>query len=235
MEFTIDLNDATLDMAAAIVDDLERVRIANSNRIRIMVSSDPDEDGVVRGWGMPTDHPNVVLLRDMVEALGELEKKAVTQLEKSMKNHPLGKWVGAQLGIGYKQAARLISSIGDPYINANTGQPRTVSQLWSYCGFAVIEGNAVRRKKGIKSNWNANAKMRTFLITLSCIKQLKSPYRAIYDARRLRTSETHPDWTLGHSHNDALRVMGKSILRELWIESRRLHMEAVGELETGAI
>jgi len=228
----IDLNDATLDMAAAIVDDLERVRVANSNRVRIMVSTDPDEDGIVRGWGMPLDHPNVELLRSMVTALGELEKKAISQLEKSMKAHPMGKWVGTQLGIGYKQSARLISAIGDPYINANTGLPRTVSQLWSYCGFNVVDGSAVRRQKGVKSNWNANAKMRTFLIALSCIKQLKSPYRKIYDERRLRTKETHPDWTLGHQHNDALRVMGKELLKQMWIEARRLHEGEVNDVET---
>lgn len=43
-----------------------------------------------------------------------------------------------------------------------------------------------------------------------------APYRIVYDRRRARTAETHPDWTKAHSHNDALRVMTKAFIRDLW-------------------
>lgn len=46
----------------------------------------------------------------------------------------------------------------------------------------------------------------------------QGPYRAIYDRRRERTAETNPDWTKAHSHMDALRVMTKYLLRDLWQE-----------------
>ncbi len=140
-----------------------------------------------------------------------------------MKSHPMGQWVNSQVGIGFKQAARLLSALGDPYINANTEKPRTVAQLWAYCGFHVVDGSAARRQKGVKLNWNTKAKMRVFLVANSCLKHRHSPFRKIYDERRLHTSMTHPDWTLGHSHNDAIRVMGKEILKAIWIEARRLH------------
>jgi hypothetical protein len=51
---------------------------------------------------------------------------------------------------------------------------------------------------------------------------MKSPYRIIYDKRRDHTEVTHPEWTLGHSHNDALRVVGKEILKDLWVEAKRV-------------
>lgn len=41
-------------------------------------------------------------------------------------------------------------------------------------------------------------------------------YRATYDQRRAHTATTHPEWTDGHSHNDALRIVGKHILADLW-------------------
>jgi hypothetical protein len=41
-------------------------------------------------------------------------------------------------------------------------------------------------------------------------------YRAVYETRRAHTGETQPDWTAGHSHNDALRIVGKHILADLW-------------------
>ena len=43
-----------------------------------------------------------------------------------------------------------------------------------------------------------------------------APYRAIYDARRAHTAETHADWTKAHSHNDALRIMTKELIKHLW-------------------
>lgn len=51
-----------------------------------------------------------------------------------------------------------------------------------------------------------------------------SPYRVIYDARRAHTAVTHPDWPDGHSHNDALRIASKAILRDLWRAARDWHL-----------
>lgn len=85
-------------------------------------------------------------------------------------------------------------------------------------------GVAPKRRKGQRANWSTDAGMRAHLIAESCIKQMdRSPYRATYDARRARTDETHPEWTAGHSHNDALRVTAKAILRDLWREAKRIH------------
>jgi len=82
---------------------------------------------------------------------------------------------------------------------------------------------AARRQKGVKANWSTDAKTRAYLIATSCIKQTGTEYRAVYDQRREHTAETHPDWTPGHSHNDALRILSKRILRDLWRAARDYH------------
>lgn len=39
----------------------------------------------------------------------------------------------------------------------------------------------------------------------------------VYARRRAHTAITHPDWTLGHSRSDALRVMVKDYIKHLWV------------------
>jgi len=50
-----------------------------------------------------------------------------------------------------------------------------------------------------------------------------SPYRVVYDTRRAHTAVTHPEWTDGHSHNDALRIAAKEVLKDLWRAARDYH------------
>jgi hypothetical protein len=63
---------------------------------------------------------------------------------------------------------------------------------------------------------NPRAKMIVHLLAESVIKQSNVDYRLVYDTRRGLTEASHPDWTKGHSHNDALHIVGKEILRDLW-------------------
>lgn len=273
------LLDPALCLAADVVDDLERVRIANENRLRQLTRTEVDADGGERGFGLPLNHPDVARLAAMVAALKQLEHDAVLELQRKMRKHPLGVWVAGQRGVGEKQGARLLAAIGDPYINSAKDAPRTVSALWAYCGLHVLPGGhqwsdahsgnaagaqhrdtdhthrsnqiqavgvAAKRRKGERANWSGKAKMRAYLIAESCIKQLDpqcrgghpvaatqtgvavpacacSPYRVVYDERRGHTAVTHPEWTDGHSHNDALRVASKAILRDLWRAARDWH------------
>jgi hypothetical protein len=102
-------------------------------------------------------------------------------------------------------------------------------------------GVAPKRQRGQRSNWSATAKMRVFLIAESCIKQAKSPYRPVYDEGRTRYADAVHDLpcvrcgpggspaqpgsplSAGHQHARAMRLVMKEILRDLWIEARRLH------------
>lgn len=234
-------NDFLLYQFATLLDDIEGLRKAQSNRYRILTTSEPDEDGVVRGFGLGENNRSVGIIRYLNEDLEGIEEDIIKELQKIMKAHPLGPWVKAQKGIGEKQAARLLAAIGDPYwveeaefedeegnVTVRPGGPRTVSQLWAYAGLHVDRSSnaAIRRKKGVQSNWKTEIKTRAYLVATSCIKT-KGRYREVYDNRRERTAVTHPDWTLGHSHNDALRIVSKAILKDMWMEAKRLHEENI--------
>ncbi len=240
------LFDPTIATLAALLDDIEGNRKAHANRVRILTADEPDEDGVIRGFGLDESHPAVGILSGLGEQLAALEHQTILALQRAMRQHPLAPWQKQAKGVGEKQLARLLASIGDPYLRTmpdGTEQPRTVSQLWAYCGLHNIPSGqqtpiaeasapgshtAAKRAKGVKTNWSTDAKTRAYLIATSIVKQTSSPYRATYDARREHTAETHPDWTAGHSHNDALRIVSKAILRDLWRAARTYH---TGETE----
>jgi hypothetical protein len=284
----------TLQIAAQVLDDLEQVRIAQENRLRSLTATGPDSDGAIRGLGYAETDPEVLAIAATVAGLATLEHQSTLQLQRILRKHPLGAWVKATTGIGLKQGARLLASIGDPYWNNLHNRPRTVSQLWAYAGYHVLTsgqstrgaqlttaagalsptshivigaqqtdadggassghpdqimsdaqtrtvGVAAKRRKGVKSNWSGDAKMRAYLCAEACIKVLRcpkqdsakwvkhpevctcSPYRVTYDERRMHTDITHPKWSNGHSHNDGLRIAAKAILRDLWIAARDLH------------
>jgi len=257
-----------VQLAAEVLDDLERVRMANGARYGALTGFTPagkpwrdDKDGDTRTAGMSPDHPDARRFLGIFEGLGALEKEAVKGLEKAMAAHPLGPWVKAQKGLGLKQAGRLLAALGDPYwrptlialdeneveVSRREQGPRTVSALWAYAGEHVIDGAAARRRKGVRSNWSTNAKTRAWLCAESCVKQLVkpcavitvddvtggqhveecacSPFRVVYDLRRTYTTRNRPDWTEAHRHVDAMRITAKEILKCLWREARRLHLE----------
>lgn len=161
----------------------------------------------------------------------------------------------ASIGDPYWRPALEYLDDDDKVIDSKEEGPRTVSALWAYAGEHVIDGAAARRKKGVRSNWSTNAKTRAWLCAESCVKQLGadckrggaatlgedtstaappihltegckcSPFRVAYDLRKARTTANRPDWTDGHRHVDAMRISAKTILKHVWREARRLHLE----------
>jgi len=121
---------------------------------------------------------------------------------------------------------------------------RSLRQLWSYCG----HGAPLRRRKGMTQDdalalGSPQLKMLVHLLAEATIKCGPQPgidphaipvpagstalpseqpdrfrYRIIYDTRRATTTDR--DWTPGHSHADALRIVGKEILRDLWTAAK---------------
>ncbi|WP_280389869.1 hypothetical protein [Nocardia wallacei] len=133
------LRDPVLGVLADVVDDLESVRIANANRVRQLTRTATDKDGEERGFGLTLDHPEVAKLALTVKALESAEHDAILNLKRALRKHPLSVFQKAHKGIGEKQLARLLAVIGDPYWNDLHERPRTVSELWAYCGFHVIK------------------------------------------------------------------------------------------------
>lgn len=129
---------ALLALAADTLDDLERARMAAKSRFRHMTRDEVDKDGGVRDLGLSTDVPEVLALAALVDGLTNLEHQAELALKRSLRQHPLGPWVKVTLGVGEKQGARLLAAIGDPYWNTLHNRPRTVSELWAFCGYHVL-------------------------------------------------------------------------------------------------
>lgn len=241
------LSDPLLALSADVLDDAEQTRIAQENRYRQLTRDEQDSDGQTRGFGLDNTDPDVANLGAVVDMYVNLEKQAAKNLEKRLKAHPLSKWVKAQKGIGDKQAARLLAVIGNPYINESTGEIRTISQLWSYCG----HGDPSRKKrKGMTQAelfalGNPVAKSRLWLIATACLKA-QGEYADVYYNRKDETAgrlhnrecvrcgpsgkpaQPGDPWSDAHRHADALRIMGKEILRDLWCEAKRIHEKEGG-------
>lgn len=262
------LNDPMLGQMAATVDDLEGQLNAAENRLRIFLNAKPDEDGISRGFGLSADHPSVIAQAAVVDLIKEAEKKAIKNLEKAIKGHPIGPWIAEQKGLGYKTMARLIAEIGDPYwmtrhvpdpdnperLIVVEDRPRTVSELWAYCGLHVQHGSSVRRAKGEQANWRGMAKVRAYNCLDPIIKLKNNPGKyttLFFDEKDRLTGRTYGEgyWgrkikgqvidsetviPAGHVMAMAKRRVMKEILKDLWIESKRLHELSVPSLASAA-
>lgn len=245
-------NMVSIGLCAETLDDVEQARKAASNRLGALTR--PVDN---MGFGLDEENPIVAAQASLLVGVVDLEKRITKDLEKMVKNHPLGPWITTQKGVGYKQAGRLLARTGDPYWHSGhfaTGEidkageqvmkaydrPRTVSELWSYCGYGVRNGEAPRHRKGVQGNWNDTARMRAWNIAGSCLKA-QGHYADVYYATREHYAETvhsidcvrcgpsgkpalaGSPLSDGHKHARALRKVSKEFLKDLWLESKRLH------------
>ena len=207
-----------LRIFAEVFEDVQKQRIATTNRA--------ERGGIDPAFLEPT-----------LARLEDAEKEAAKVMRACYRDTvPAGvrQWQADTLGIGEHLVARLLGTIGHPvetivYEWGGEGSDRelvevgpmvrTVSQLWSYCG----HGDAARKRaKGMSAAQaaglgNPRAKMLVHLLAESCMKQRRSPYRAMYDEARMAYEAR--EWTDLHRHNAALRKTGKAILKDLWIEA----------------
>jgi hypothetical protein len=246
-----DTATAYLRLAADSVDDIEKLRIAAENRLSALTRTEEDKDGLVRGQGLSVLQPERIRAEMMLASIKALEHEAVLDLQRAVRKHPVYPWLKRSKGVGEKQGARLLASIGDPYWNSLHNRPRTVSELWAYCGYSVIDGAAQRRQKGQQSNWSSEAKMRAFLIAESCVKA-GGQYREVYDAARTQYKDAihskdcvrcGPSGTpakagtplsAGHQHARALRAIAKRVLQDIWIEARTVHEQTSDSEQAGS-
>lgn len=113
----------------------------------------------------------------------------------------------------YCQQIQALSSTGLGIIVAVSGDLNCYSnpaKLWSWwaCG---VDDDGTRQSIGAK--WR---KGMLFGHICQPLQKQGDGYKRFYYARRARTSETHPDWSKGHQHNDSMIVMGKKLLKYVW-------------------
>lgn len=143
------------------------------------------------------------------ESLVEMETSIKREMDYVIKDHPAWPWLAGVRGIGPTLATKMLGLIGD------VGKFPTVSKLWRFAGYAVIEGSREYHKKGEKAHYSTRLKTVLYLVGDSFIKS-NSPYRAIYDGAKEHYHSTHPEWTKGHVHLASKRKMVKLFLSHLW-------------------
>ncbi len=125
-------------------------------------------------------------------------------------------------GIGPVLSANLIKNFG--YCE----KFEYVSSLWRYCGLAVINGVAEKRKKGEKLSYSPRLKTLAWKIGDSFIKQNTPLYRGIYDKEKAKQEAKMDPEKEGcprnkmHCHLRAMRKMVKIFLQHYWVASREL-------------
>ena len=250
------IDDPMLFTLAQTLQDYETLRIAEEHRLRIfsMPSDVPDEDGVCRGFGYAEDSNEVQVVKGLIDPLKDLEHRTVLSLQKRMRVNPIWPYFKDVKGVGEKTLARLMACIGDPYLRPlddGSYTSRTVSQLWAYCGMHTMPNKdgeiiAAKRMKGVQANWNTEAKTRLFLLSQNLLRQgirkdkdgnqfAVTPYGQLYLDRRAHTAVTHPEWNPGHGLNDALRIMGKELLKQLWRAAREIHTGIPMDVDTSKV
>lgn len=210
----------TIKTLGNLLDDLERVRIMNGNRIAAL---ERDFGASLPALGLVQDH------------LAAVEHEAELEIKRVWRKHPLREWATAYPGVGEKLIARLIAEIGDP------GERPNVAKLWAYCG---LGDPARKRKSGMTQEeafklGNPKAKKLCWLIGESFVKVNRGPGREHYDAMRAKYADRVHEaacircgpsgkpalpgspWSLKHQHEAAKRYAVKQFLKDLWVASRQ--------------
>jgi len=102
-DYTPDRSLETIRTLGRLLDDLERVRIMNGNRI----------GALERSFGESLPH-----LVGIHEPIAQAEHLAELELVRTWRRHPLAPWAKEVRGLGEKSAARLIAEIGDPSVGS---------------------------------------------------------------------------------------------------------------------
>lgn len=172
-----------------------------------------------------------VAIEPCVKARHEIE----LEMKRIVRSLPIFQWAKGVKGLGELGLAVILAEAGDL-----SGYPKK-GHLWKRLGLAPYEGKAYStwRAKGgltadewVDAGYSPRRRAEIYAVISEPLFRQQTvangPYRAIYDRRREHTAAAHPDWTKMHSHMDALRIMTKSLLRDLWQEWNG--RKAVGEV-----
>lgn len=196
---------------------VQKARIETNNRIAM----------ISRDFQLSEDESK--RLHDMVdEPIMQAEKNIQKELKKHSSDHPIYEWANGIYGIGPILVAGVVSGIQDPTKFA------TVSKVWRYCGLAVIDGEAEKRKKGEKLAYSPFMKTLCWKVGESFVKSGRY-YREVYDRYKAEYRERFPEpvdtvsskgktyqkYTDGHIHAMAKRKTVKLFIAHLyekWLE-----------------
>jgi hypothetical protein len=163
------------------------------------------------------------------------------------------KWLTGIRGLGEGTlAGQLLAQIDDPALFV------TVSKLWRFCGYAVIDGAIDKRVAGEKAHYNARLKSILWQIVEQFIRHQTPGYVDLYYAEKERQRAAHPvpvclkcgvpgsechvkghgmtfAFTDKHIHLRAMRKVSKVFLQHLWVTWRESEGLPVSEPYVQAI
>jgi len=173
------------------------------------------------------------------------------EMEALARSLPVAPWVETVPGLGYLGLATVIAETGDLALYAN------VAKVWKRLGYAPYNGRAGSTWKRptwrngdvaltaeewtdnpfsgrryslihVISVWLKNKQWIGAAKSEDGVGRPNGQYGEVYARRRAHTAETHPDWSKQHSHMDALRVMMKEVLKDLWLQWNAVERKADG-------
>jgi hypothetical protein len=191
-------NEAAI-LARALVDlrdrQIQKARIQFGNRLAAI------ENGM-------DESPYRHYIESWYKRFEEIEKDLDQSIADLAEDFPIVERMTRVKGVGKTLAMKVAVMI-------DIRKADTISALWRYAGYAVIDGQREKPTKGEKLHYNARLKTACYLVGSSFLKS-NSPYRRIYDDAKEYYQANRPDWTKAHVHNAAMRKMIKIWLAHLW-------------------
>ena len=177
---------------------LQKNRIAFGNRI----------DAIMRGEDEASEEV-LAFNRRWHERFKTLEEEADEDIATLAAQFPIIEEATQVKGVGFVNSAKVVALI-------DIERSNTISALWRYAGYAVIDGEAERLRKGEKAHFNRRLKISCRLVGIALMRAKNVHYRKEYEVSRTHYDTAHPDWTDGHRHNAAMRKVVKLWLSHLW-------------------
>lgn len=197
--------DTTLRALVDLRDrQIQKARIQFGNRLDAIMREADEANGL-----------QYELARKYYAIFSDLEAEITADVARIVSGYPIYGELAALRGVGPTLAAKLIALIGA------IDQFDTVSKLWRFAGYAVIDGQREYRTAGEEAHYSTRLKTAVYLVGTSFLRA-SSPYRAVYDRAKARYEETRPEWTPMHRHRAAMRKMVKLFLAHVWERWRTL-------------
>jgi hypothetical protein len=195
--------------------------------------------------------PELEVTRQALEPITTRRAEVEAEMERLALLTPGAEFVAQTRGFGALGLAVIIGEAG------NLCKYPNVAKLWRRLGYGMAHGHEQhaystwRRQGGLnaaawtEAGYNPRRLAQIFGVVTDPLARHKknNNYGAVYLARRERTLQTHPEWyrdkngnpklnedgtsRSAHAHMDALRVMTKALLRDLWIA---WHLAAINRL-----
>jgi len=105
-----------------------------------------------------------------------------------------------------------------------------ISNWWSYCGRAPVDGKIPKRKRGMKSNWSNRGRQVSWQFSEQVNRHKETePYKAFMLREKAIIEQNRPEIKKGHRHNMAANKVAKLFLSHFWQVARGIAGKPVTE------